>query len=152
MGFIINLLCKYQLLENHIKHEVVEKIQLVHSVVNSEETKRVFSEPRRSASIACGASVCEVSMQSPNMALQVIFLRFKTVAPDVSYRSLESSGVASIQGLSVASFEKDDADRLLFFCGQQINDTSNHDALLSKSPNWLTPPCQPKKIRAMQRK
>ncbi|XP_010503035.1 PREDICTED: AT-rich interactive domain-containing protein 4-like [Camelina sativa] len=63
-----------QLLENHIKHEVIEKIQLVHSVVNSEETERVFSEPRRSASIACGASVCEVSMQVPTWALQVNYL------------------------------------------------------------------------------
>lgn len=70
-GIYYFLLCKSQLLENHIKHEVVEKIQLVHSVANSEETKPVFSEPRRSASIACGASVCEVSMQVPTWALQV---------------------------------------------------------------------------------
>lgn len=54
-------------------------------------------------------------------------------------------GVASIQGLSVASFEKDDAERLLFFCGQQTNDTSNHDALLSKIPQWLTPPLPTRK-------
>ncbi|CAL9247921.1 unnamed protein product [Arabidopsis halleri] len=130
-----------QLLENHIKHEVVEKIQLVHSVVNSEETKRLFSEPRRSASIACGASVYEVSMQVPTWALQVL----RQLAPDVSYRSLVVLGVASIQGLSVASFEKDDAERLLFFCGQQINDTSNHDTLLSKIPHWLTPPLPTRK-------
>uniref|UniRef100_A0A1J3H7X8 AT-rich interactive domain-containing protein 4 n=1 Tax=Noccaea caerulescens TaxID=107243 RepID=A0A1J3H7X8_NOCCA len=130
-----------QLLENHIKHEVVEKIQLVHSVVNSEETKRGFSEPRRSASIACGASVCEVSVQVPTWALQVL----RQLAPDVSYRSLVVLGVASIQGLSVASFEKDDAERLLFFCGQQINDTSNHDAQLSKIPQWLTPPLPTRK-------
>ncbi|XP_010514719.1 PREDICTED: AT-rich interactive domain-containing protein 4-like isoform X2 [Camelina sativa] len=130
-----------QLLENHIKHEVIEKIQLVHSVVNSEETERVFSEPRRSASIACGACVCEVSMQVPTWALQV----FRQLAPDVSYRSLVILGVASIQGLSVASFEKDDAERLLFFSGQEINDTSNHDALLSKFPHWLTPPLPTRK-------
>lgn len=69
----------------------------------------------------------------------------RQLAPDVSYRSLVVLGVASIQGLSVASFEKDDAERLLFFCGQQINDTSNHDALLSKIPNWLTPPLPTRK-------
>lgn len=63
----------------------------------------------------------------------------------MSYRSLVVLGVASIQGLSVASFEKDDAERLLFFCGQQINDTSNHDALLSKIPHWLTPPLPTRK-------
>lgn len=63
----------------------------------------------------------------------------------MSYRSLVILGVASIQGLSVASFEKDDAERLLFFCGQQINDTSNHDTLLSKIPHWLTPPLPTRK-------
>ncbi|CAH8354151.1 unnamed protein product [Eruca vesicaria subsp. sativa] len=130
-----------QLLENHIKHEVVEKIQLVHSVVNSGETQRVLSDPRRSASIACGASVCEVSMQVPTWALQVL----RQLAPDVSYRSLVVLGVASIQGLSVASFEKDDAQRLLFFCGKQISDTLNHDALLSQIPHWLTPPLPSRK-------
>ncbi|CAH8361983.1 unnamed protein product [Eruca vesicaria subsp. sativa] len=130
-----------QLLENHIKHEVVEKIQLVHSVVNSDETKRVFSEPRRSASIACGTSVCEVSMQVPTWALQVL----RQLAPDVSYRSLVVLGVASIQGLSVASFGKDDAQRLLFFFGQEIDDTSSYDLLLSKVPHWLTPPLPTRK-------
>lgn len=130
-----------QLLENHIKHEMVEKIQLVHSVVNSEETKQVFSEPRKSASIACGASVYEVSMQVPTWALQVL----RQLAPDVSYRSLAVLGVASIQGLSVASFEKDDAQRLLFFCGKQISDTSDQDALLSQIPHWLTPPLPSRK-------
>lgn len=69
----------------------------------------------------------------------------RQLAPDLSYRSLVILGVASIQGLSVASFEKDDAERLLFFCGQQINDTSNHDALLSKIPHWLTPPLPTRK-------
>lgn len=79
-------------MENHIKHEVVEKIQLVHSVVNSEETKQVFSEPRKSASIACGASVYEVSMQVPTWALQVSnlffffsFARRKCVIDNVIY-------------------------------------------------------------------
>lgn len=69
----------------------------------------------------------------------------RQLAPDVSYRSLVVLGVASIQGLSVASFEKDDAERLLFFCGQQISDTSNHDAQLSKIPQWLTPPLPTRK-------
>lgn len=65
----------------------------------------------------------------------------------MSYRSLVVLGVASIQGLPVASFEKDDAQRLLFFCGKQISDTdtSNHDALLSQIPNWLTPPLPSRK-------
>lgn len=69
----------------------------------------------------------------------------RQLAPDVSYRSLVVLGVASIQGLSVASFEKDDAERLLFFCGQQMNDTSNHDAQVSKIPQWLTPPLPTRK-------
>lgn len=63
----------------------------------------------------------------------------------MSYRSLAVLGVASIQGLSVASFEKDDAQRLLFFCGKQISDTSDQDALLSQIPHWLTPPLPSRK-------
>ncbi|CAN8268359.1 unnamed protein product [Cochlearia groenlandica] len=131
-----------QLLENHIKHEVVEKIQLVHSV---DETKRVLTEPRRSASVACGASVCEVSLQMPTWALQVL----RQLAPDVSYRTLVVLGVASIQGLPVASFEKDDAERLLFFCEQQPNyNTSKRndaDLVVSEIPDWLKPPLPSRK-------
>lgn len=43
----------------------------------------------------------------------------KQLASDVSHRSLVTLGIASIQGVAVASFEKEDADRLLFFWRQQ---------------------------------
>ncbi|KAI7985846.1 AT-rich interactive domain-containing protein 4 [Camellia lanceoleosa] len=79
------------LLENHIKSEVIEKSQLVHALPNCEENKPPLSEPRRSASIACGQ---------------------QQLAPDVSYRSLVALGIASIQGLAAASFEKDDEEFL----------------------------------------
>ena len=46
----------------------------------------------------------------------------RQLAPDVSYRSLVALGIASIQGLPVASFEKDDAERLLFFCSRHGKD------------------------------
>ncbi|XP_010520513.1 PREDICTED: AT-rich interactive domain-containing protein 4 [Tarenaya hassleriana] len=129
-----------QLLENHIKHELVEKSQLVNSVVNLDETKPPCPEPRRSASIACGASVFEVSMKVPAWALQVL----RQIAPDASYRSLVILGVASIQGLSVASFEKEDAERLLFFCTRQRNDTLDH-SLLTTVPQWLVSPLPSRK-------
>ena len=62
----------YQLLENHIKSQVIEKSQLVHALANSEENKPPLSEPRRSASIACGATVFEVSMKVPTWTSQVL--------------------------------------------------------------------------------
>ncbi|RRT64872.1 hypothetical protein B296_00020344 [Ensete ventricosum] len=43
----------------------------------------------------------------------------KQLACEVSYRSLVTLGIASIQGIPVASFEKEDADRLLFLWNRQ---------------------------------
>ncbi|KAL9399205.1 hypothetical protein Peur_008166 [Populus x canadensis] len=125
-----------QLLENHIKNELIENSQLVHALTSFEESKSPSSEPRKSASIACGASVFEVSMKVPTWASQVL----RQLAPDVSYRSLVMLGIASIQGLSVASFEKDDADRLLFFCSEQGKESHPLNTFLTRPPTWLIPP------------
>uniref|UniRef100_A0A5B6Z6T6 ARID domain-containing protein n=2 Tax=Davidia involucrata TaxID=16924 RepID=A0A5B6Z6T6_DAVIN len=130
-----------QLLENHIKSEVIEKSQLVHALPNSEENKPPLSEPRRSASIACGATVFEVCMKVPTWASQVL----RQLAPDVSYRSLVALGIASIQGLAVASFEKDDAERLLFFCTKQGKDIHLKNSNFSSPPSWLRPPAPSRK-------
>ncbi|KAA8540205.1 hypothetical protein F0562_024232 [Nyssa sinensis] len=129
-----------QLLENHIKSEVIEKSQLVHALPNSEENKPPLSEPRRSASIACGATVFEVCMKVPSWASQVL----RQLAPDTSYQSLVALGIASIQGLAVASFEKDDAERLLFFCTRQGKDIHLKNSYFS-SPSWLRPPAPRRK-------
>ncbi|PPR85114.1 hypothetical protein GOBAR_AA35577 [Gossypium barbadense] len=124
------------LLENHIKNELIENSQLVHAQSSSDESKMPSSEPRRSASIACGASVFEVCMKVPTWASQVL----RQLAPDVSYRSLVMLGIASVQGLSVASFEKDDAERLLFFSIRQGKDPLWDGSVIARSPNWLVPP------------
>ncbi|KAL6331084.1 hypothetical protein AAG906_009512 [Vitis piasezkii] len=125
-----------QLLESYIKNELIEKSQLVHAVPSCEESKLSSSEPRRSASIACGASVFEVRMKVPTWASQVL----RQLAPDVSYRSLVTLGIASIQGLSVASFEKDDADRLLFFCTRHAKQLNQNNSILPRPPSWLIAP------------
>lgn len=125
-----------QLLENHIKNEIIEKGQIVHAQL-SEANKQTISEPRRSASIACGATIFEISMKLPQWALQIL----RQLAPDVSYRSLVALGIASIQGLPVASFEKDDAERLLFFYQSSEKDgCANHNIVFSRPPIWLKPP------------
>ncbi|GFZ04347.1 ARID/BRIGHT DNA-binding domain-containing protein [Actinidia rufa] len=134
-----------QLLENHIKSEVIEKSQLVHALPNCEENKQPLSEPRRSASIACGASVFEVCMKVPTWASQVL----RQLAPDVTYRSLVALGIASIQGLAVASFEKEDAERLLFFCTKQQKDPSQNNSHFSTPPSWLRPPVPSRKRSEM---
>ncbi|CAK9171162.1 unnamed protein product, partial [Ilex paraguariensis] len=130
-----------QLLENHIKSEAVEKSQLVHALPYSEENKPPMSEPRRSASIACGATVFEVCMKVPAWASQVL----RQLAQDVSYRSLVALGIASIQGLSVASFEKDDPERLLFFCSKQEKEISLNNLNFCSPPTWLRPPAPSRK-------
>lgn len=70
------------------------------------------------------------------MSLQVL----RQLAPDVSYRSLVTLGIASIQGLSVASFEKDDADRLLFFCTRHAKQLNQNNSILPRPPSWLIAP------------
>lgn len=65
-----------QLLENHIKSEIIEKSQLVHAPPNAKEIRPLLSDPSRSASIACGAAVFEVWMRAPTWALQVLFALF----------------------------------------------------------------------------
>ncbi|XWS72334.1 hypothetical protein CRYUN_Cryun02cG0031100 [Craigia yunnanensis] len=130
-----------RLLENHIKNELIENSHLVHAQSSTDECKLPSSEPRRSASIACGASVFEVCMKVPTWASQVL----RQLAPDVSYRSLVMLGIASIQGLSVASFEKDDAERLLFFCTRQSKDPFWDISVIARSPSWLVPPAPSRK-------
>lgn len=69
----------------------------------------------------------------------------RQLAPDVSYRSLVMLGIASIQGLSVASFEKDDAERLLFFCTKQGKESHPNNSVLTRPPSWLIPPAPRRK-------
>ena len=69
----------------------------------------------------------------------------RQLAPDVSYRSLVALGIASIQGLPVASFEKDDAERLLFFCSRHGKDTCRDNLIFSSPPSWLRPPAPSRK-------
>ncbi|KAI3935868.1 hypothetical protein MKW92_053226 [Papaver armeniacum] len=123
------------------KNEVIEKSQLVHAPPDSEENKPSLCEPRRSAAVACGAAVFEVYMKVPAWASQVL----RQLAPQITYRSFVSLGIASIQGSSVASFEKDDADRLLFFCAKQGKDTHPENAVPKCLPNWLKPPAPSRK-------
>lgn len=130
-----------QLLETHIKNEVIEKSQLVHAPPDSEENKPSLSEPRRSAAVACGAAVFEVCMKVPAWASQVL----RQLAPQVTYRSFVSLGIASIQGSSVASFENDDADRLLFFCAKQGKESHFENAIPKCLPKWLKPPAPSRK-------
>lgn len=58
----------------------------------------------------------------------------------MSYRSLVMLGIASIQGLPVASFNKDDAERLLFFCTRQEKEKCPNDHVSFGIPSWLMPP------------
>lgn len=69
----------------------------------------------------------------------------RQLAPNVSYRSLVMLGVASIQGLAVASFTKDDTQRLLFFCTKQEKDNGPEDLVYSGHPSWLMPPAPSRK-------
>ncbi|OWM74344.1 hypothetical protein CDL15_Pgr013248 [Punica granatum] len=130
------------LLENHVKNELIENSQLVRVLPNSEGSNMSLSEPRKSASTACGAGVFEVCVKVPAWASQVL----RQLAPDISYRSLVALGIASIQGVPVASFEKEDAERLLFFSSQQGKEFDQNNFFLSSLPRWLKPPLPSRKL------
>lgn len=70
------------------------------------------------------------------------FQILRQLAPDVSYRSFVALGIASIQGLPIASFEKEDAERLLFFYESCEKDScaNKNDVVFSSPPVWLKPP------------
>ncbi|KAL2243157.1 AT-rich interactive domain-containing protein 4 [Sesamum indicum] len=136
-----------QLLENHIKSEIIDKSHLIHAHSNSDENKLPASEPRRSVSVACGAAVFEVSMKVPTWASQVL----RQLAPDVSYRTFAALGIASIQGLAVAAFEKEDAERLLFFCAKQGKNGAFNNLKFSSAPSWLKAPPPSRKRPAICR-
>ncbi|WOL01072.1 AT-rich interactive domain-containing protein 4-like [Canna indica] len=120
-----------QLLESHIKSELIEKSQLVHALPDCDKDKPSLSKPLPSISVACGASAFEVRLKVPSWAAQVL----KQLAPEYSYRSLVTLGIASVQGIPVASFEKEDAERLLFFwSGQEKEFCLGYELSLSLPP------------------
>ncbi|GAA0145868.1 hypothetical protein LIER_05954 [Lithospermum erythrorhizon] len=135
-----------QLLEDHIKSELIEKSLLTHAFPESEDGKVPVSEPRRSVSIACGAPVFEVSLKIPTWGSQVL----RQLAPDISYRNLVALGIAGIQGLAVAAFEKDDTERLLFFCASQEKEKYTTNFQSCGLPSWLRPPAPRRRSHSCQ--
>ncbi|XP_020599092.1 AT-rich interactive domain-containing protein 4-like isoform X2 [Phalaenopsis equestris] len=123
-----------QVLESHIKNDLIEKSRLVHASSTCDESKSSLPDSLSFGSIACGASVFEVRMKAPAWAAQVL----RHLAPEISHRSLVALGIASVQGTPVASFEKEDADRLLFFCTRQGMEFSSEDVLINHMPRWCS--------------
>lgn len=121
-----------QLLESHIKNDLIEKCQIVCATPNGDDNKSSMPDSLSFGAIACGASVFEVHMKAPTWAAQIL----KHLAPEISYRSLVTLGIASVQGTPVASFEKEDADRLLFFCSKQGKESSTEDIFINHMPKW----------------
>ncbi|GJN16074.1 hypothetical protein PR202_gb03024 [Eleusine coracana subsp. coracana] len=64
-----------QLLEGHIKNEIIEKRQLVRALPKIEDSKLSAPEPLTSMCMACGASTFEVWMTMPKWASQEDFLK-----------------------------------------------------------------------------
>lgn len=75
----------------------------------------------------------------------MLFQVLRQLAPDMSYRSLVALGIGGVQGLPVASFEKEDAERLLFFCSGDENDKHSEQLLVSVLPSWFKPPTPSRK-------
>ncbi|KAL6661323.1 hypothetical protein ACP70R_000707 [Stipagrostis hirtigluma subsp. patula] len=121
-----------QLLESHIKNEIIEKSQLVRAASNSEDSNPSSAEPLTSMCMACGASTFEVWMTLPKWAAQVL----KHLALEISYKSLAALGIACVNGTPVSSFDREDADRLLFFCSNQCKNQTVENGPYAHLPRW----------------
>ncbi|KAF0899766.1 hypothetical protein E2562_024089 [Oryza meyeriana var. granulata] len=118
-----------ELLESHIKKEIIEKSQLVRAVLVSKDDRSSSAEPLTSMSVASGASTFEVWMTLPKWAAQVL----KYLAQEISYKSLVVLGIACVNGTPVSSFDRQDVDQLLFFCTNQYED---ENVLYAHLPKW----------------
>lgn len=137
-----------QVLEYSIKKELLEKSKLVTSLMGPGENP--VTDIRKSASVACGASVMEVRFRSPSWAIQVL----RQLARELSFRSLVSLGIAGIQGFPVAAILKEDVDR---FCALRppssrkntMRETENHrsSGYVDHFPSWFAPPVPSRKRR-----
>jgi hypothetical protein len=121
-----------ELLEKHIKKELIESRRLVRVVSVSEDDGPSSAEPLTSMSVASGASTFEVLMTLPKWAAQVL----KYLAQETSYKSLVPLGIASVNDTPVSSFDKEDVDRLLFFCTNQDEDEAIGNGLYHHLPRW----------------
>lgn len=143
-----------QMLEYSIKKELLDKGQLVSSLIkNGENNVYPVVEPRKSASVACGAAVMEAKFRTSSWAAQVL----RQLAPDLCYRSLVALGIAGVQGFPVAAFQKEDADRLLSLrsmssrkVGLQVNESQCTTSFSGHMPSWLVPPVPSKKRQKIQ--
>lgn len=124
-----------QLLGSRIKNEIIEKRQLVRALLNNEDNKPSSYEPLPSMCVACGASTFEVWITMPKWAAQVL----KHLAPEISYRSLVALGIAWVNGTPVSSFDRQDADRLLFFCSNQCGDQAIQNGSYAHVSSWSAP-------------
>lgn len=61
------------------------------------------------------------------------------LAHEPTHHTLVALGIASIQGISVAAFEKQDSDRLLYFCRQNKTKGQDENTFLSTPPTWSAP-------------
>uniref|UniRef100_A0A0E0ECH6 Uncharacterized protein n=1 Tax=Oryza meridionalis TaxID=40149 RepID=A0A0E0ECH6_9ORYZ len=121
-----------ELLDKHIKKELIESHRLVRVVSVCEDDGPSSAEPLTSMSVASGASTFEVLMTLPKWAAQVL----KYLAQETSYKSLVPLGIASVNGTPVSSFDKEDVDRLLFFCTNQDEDEAFGNGLYHHLPRW----------------
>ena len=68
--------------------------------------------------VSCRAPTFEVWTTLPKWAAQVL----KHLAPEISYRSLVALAITWVNGTPVSSFDRQDADQLIFFCSNQCGD------------------------------
>ena len=77
------------------------------------------------------------------------FQVLRQLAPETSYRCLVALGIAGVQGLAVASFEEDDAERILFFCRKHGRDDFAKRMNITSPPIWFRPPAPSRKRSLM---
>ena len=82
--------------------------------------------------VTCGAPTFEVWITLPKWAAQVL----KHLAPEISYRSLVALAIAWVKTTPASSFDRQDADRLLFFVSNQCRDQAIQNVSYAHVSSW----------------
>eukprot|EP01018_Ginkgo_biloba_P012967 Gb_05236 [translate_table: standard] len=123
---------KDELLEHCIRKDLVNRSHFVNVISSGGKESALRRGIRQSACIASGASTVEACIRIPTWAGQIL----RQLAAQPSYWNLVSLGIAGVDGLPVAAFQKNDAESITLLKHGKIDDPKIDCSL----PLWFATP------------
>ncbi|CAD6245324.1 unnamed protein product [Miscanthus lutarioriparius] len=101
---------------------------------------RIYDEDVNMKFLVCGVpctlDACLLGALEDGLNALLNIEVLKHLAPEISYRSLVALGIAWVNGTPVSSFDRQDADRLLFFCSNQCKDKAIQNVSYAYLSSW----------------